>query len=110
MRGGKRPGAGRKRGSLSKKTTEIAQRVIAEGITPLEVLISSMRAALIEGDRDKACQWADRAAPYVHPRLAAVEHSGNADNPLAFEVVSGVTRISDMMDDADTDGAEQTTH
>jgi hypothetical protein len=35
-RGGKRPGSGRKKGSATKKTREIADRAAAEGITPLE--------------------------------------------------------------------------
>jgi hypothetical protein len=34
-RGGKRAGAGRKPGSLTKKTREIAERAAADGITPL---------------------------------------------------------------------------
>ena len=109
MRGGKRPGAGRKRGSLSKKTTEVAVRAIEGGITPLEVLLKSMRAAWQANDKDKACQWAERAAPYVHARLAAVEHSGNAAKPLAFEVISGVMRGSDIVTDDDGD-RPQTTH
>lgn len=110
MRGGKRPGAGRKRGSLSKKTTEIAVKAIEGGITPLEVLIKSMQAAWKANDKDKACQWAEKAAPYVHARLAAVEHSGNKDNPLAFEVISGVMRGADIVTDDDTDSRPQTTH
>lgn len=70
-RGGVRPGAGRKRGSVSKKTTEIAQRAAASGITPLEYMLKVMRdskkAASVRMDAAKAC------APYMHPRLSAIE-------------------------------------
>lgn len=41
--GGKREGAGRKPGSLTKRTREIAERAAAEGKTPLEVLLENMR-------------------------------------------------------------------
>jgi len=32
---------------------------------------------------------AKAAAPYVHPRLAAIEHGGNAEKPMRMVVVSG---------------------
>src|ERR1700687_2675729 len=41
-RGGKRSGAGRKRGSLSRKTRVIAERAAVDGITPLEVILRTM--------------------------------------------------------------------
>lgn len=74
--GGKRPNAGRKAGSATKKTREIADKAAAEGITPLEVMLEAMHAFRDTGDLDKAAGFAKDAAPYVHPRLAAVEHSG----------------------------------
>ena len=42
-RGGKREGAGRKPGSLTTRTREIAERASAEGKTPLEVMLDNMR-------------------------------------------------------------------
>jgi hypothetical protein len=86
-RGGKRAGAGRKRGSLTKKTREIAERAAADGITPLEVLLGAMREAWASGNRTLAAGFAKNAAPYCHPRLAAIEHSGKA--------VREVTAMSD---------------
>ena len=41
--GGKRIGAGRKPGSLTKRTREVAEKAMAEGKTPLEVLLENMR-------------------------------------------------------------------
>ena len=42
-RGGKREGSGRKVGSLTKRTQEVAERAIAEGKSPLEVMLDNMR-------------------------------------------------------------------
>jgi hypothetical protein len=81
-RGGKRAGAGRRRGSLSQKTRAIAARAAAEGITPLEVILRTMRSAWARASKNGetvtsfkdaliAVAMAEKAAPYVHPRLAA---------------------------------------
>jgi hypothetical protein len=73
--GGYRPGAGRKRGSLTAKTREIAEAASAGGITPLEYMLSVLRNEL--ADPKERFAAATAAAPYIHPRLAAVEHSGD---------------------------------
>ena len=98
-RGGKRQGAGRKKGALTKKTQEVAAKASAEGITPLEVMLENMRfahqgadeilAKISDGDtasiadmkalldlRKIACECAKDAAPYIHPRLAATTIDG----------------------------------
>jgi hypothetical protein len=41
--GGKREGAGRKLGAVTKRTREIADRALAEGKSPLEVMLDNMR-------------------------------------------------------------------
>lgn len=85
MRGGKRPGAGRKKGSVTKATVyrqEMLAKAAAEGISPLEVMMTAMREAWEAGDKEKAVQVAEKAAPYIHAKLAAVQHSGDADNPI----------------------------
>ena len=79
MHGGSRPGSGRPRGSQNKRTQarlKIVEHAAAEGITPLEVMLQTMRALWAEGSDDSrlaACKIAEDAAPYVHPRLSAVE-------------------------------------
>lgn len=75
-RGGARKGAGRKAGSATTKTREIADKAVAAGISPLEVMLEAMNSFRASGDLEKAASFAKDAAPYVHPRLAAVEHSG----------------------------------
>lgn len=89
-RGGARPGAGRKKGALTKRTQEIVAKASAEGITPLEVMLGAMREAWDNGDKKEAATIAKDAAPFVHPKLAAIEHSGNQDRPVTFEIVTGV--------------------
>lgn len=73
-RGGKREGAGRKAGSATTKTREVADKAASEGLTPLEYMLTMLRN---EGASQADRMWAaEKAAPYVHPKLAAVEHSG----------------------------------
>ena len=71
-RGGRRPGAGRKPGSATRKTREIAERAAAEGITPLEVMLEDMRAKYAAGDLEAAADRARDCAPYMHPRLSSI--------------------------------------
>jgi hypothetical protein len=69
--GGARPGAGRKKGSATAKTREIADRAAAEGVTPLEFMLQVMRD--VTAERSERLDMAKSAAPYIHPRLSAVE-------------------------------------
>ena len=60
---------------------------------PLEVLLHTMRSLWDDGgaeldDRLKACALAEKAAPYLHARLAAVTHSGDDDAPAIKLAVS----------------------
>jgi len=72
-RGGARKGAGRKPGSATKKTREIADRAASAGITPLEVMIETMLMLRKAGEHEKAAMIAKDAAPYVHPRLSSID-------------------------------------
>jgi hypothetical protein len=82
-KGGYRAGAGRKKGAATIRTRQIANELARAGETPLQLMINAMR---------ELCQWAqsapttevriertlaavavaEKAAPYIHPRLAAV--------------------------------------
>lgn len=84
--GGKREGAGRKPGTANVKTREIANKALEEGISPLEVMLSAMRKAYDSADYKEAATYAKDAAPYVHPRLAAVEHAGPGGGPIQHSV------------------------
>jgi hypothetical protein len=75
MRGGAREGAGRKAGTANVKSREIADKAAAQGLTPLEYMLAVMRND--EADSGRRDDMAKAAAPYIHARLAAVEHKGN---------------------------------
>jgi len=81
-RGGKRLGAGRRPGSASKRTREIADKAAAEGMTPLEVMLRAMKEHAEALRWDQAASVAKDAAPYIHPRLAAIEHAGPGGGPM----------------------------
>lgn len=83
-RGGKRQGAGRKVGSATKRTREIADKALGEGLTPLEYMLTVLRDESAE--RSVRLSAAKDAAPYVHPRLAAVEHTGKDGGPIQVTI------------------------
>jgi len=75
--GGKRKGAGRKVGSTTKRTREIAELCAAsKDLTPLEVMLLAMKNHAEAKQWDDAAKIAEKAAPYMHPRLSAITHNG----------------------------------
>lgn len=75
-RGGKRPGSGRKKGSVTpatKRRQDVALQALQAGKTPLDVLLEAMRDAYALGGAIGAMQFAKEAAPYVHPKLSSIE-------------------------------------
>jgi hypothetical protein len=82
-KGGSVPGAGRKPGATVVRSRKIANDLAREGLTPLHVMIDTMRelcqqAANAPTARERiekklaACAVAKDAAPYIHPRLTSV--------------------------------------
>lgn len=89
-RGGRRPGSGRKKGTPNKKTAAVIQAVEEGGVMPLDYMLDVMRSP-IPTDAEPTVEVAMRglrfeaakaAAPYVHPKLSAVEHTGKGGTPL----------------------------
>lgn len=79
-RGGARSGAGRKPGAVTKKTREVADSLIGEGITPLEFMLKVLRnEQKTEAERFEA---AKHAAPYCHAKLAAVEVKADVNTTI----------------------------
>ncbi len=74
-RGGARPNAGRPPGVRNRKTVEKLRALESGGILPLDYLLSVMRDP--NAEFETRLDAAKSAAPYVHPRLAAIEHSGD---------------------------------
>jgi hypothetical protein len=82
MRGGHRKGAGRPKGAATKRTRKIADRESQNGITPLEVMLRAMREHAGKKDWDAAASIAKDAAPYMHAKLASIQHSGPKGGPI----------------------------
>ena len=102
--GGPRKGAGRKAGSITKQTAikrkaikEAVEAARAEGETPLEYMLRVMRD--VTADEKRRDSMAVAASSFIHPRLAAVEHSGNEDKPVSFMIMSSVPRPDDDAED-----------
>ena len=121
--GGKRDGAGRPAGAITKRTREVAERALATGMTPLDVMLDNMRhfqqvaldaEATLDGLtadefseqvpedaspeeqfkfllaqvkktvglRQAAQDAARDAAPYIYPKLTAVDMRGKVDGEM----------------------------
>lgn len=92
-RGGARPGAGRKEGALTKKTRAVAEAIAATGSTPLDTLnklrvwseglfdkaVADQDQAAALAAAEFAADIANKQAPYVHPKLSAIEAKVDAD-------------------------------
>jgi hypothetical protein len=86
-RGGPRPNSGRKPGQATKKTREIADAAASTGLTPLEYMLSVMRGVdpldpTLKVPIERRDDMANRCAPYIHPKLQAMEHRGNELMPI----------------------------
>src|SRR5262249_59799061 len=68
-RGGARPGAGRKKGSVNRATAEARAAAAKTGEMPLEYMLRIMRDPKASNTRRD--EMARTAAPYLHPKLVA---------------------------------------
>lgn len=116
-RGGARAGAGRKPGSKSRTTPTkervtavndaIVARVSGEKLDPVEAIMETVewavrqwRACADACDSETAALWAERvsewggkAAPYIRPRLAAVEARVNVNVTIFERIERGRQRL-----------------
>jgi hypothetical protein len=88
MAAGKKTG-GRQRGVPNKATAKRQEEVEASGLTPLDYMLSLLRDEAL--GQDVRFEAAKSAAPYVHPRLAATQVTGELalidvlDEPMPSE-------------------------
>lgn len=81
-RGGKRQGSGRPPGAHNKRSREIAEKSARRGITPLEYMLKVMRSRSKNVTDERRDDMAKAAAPYMHPRLNAIQHTGKDGEPI----------------------------
>lgn len=69
--GGPRPGSGRPKGSVNKRTRELRAHVAASGLSPMDFMLQVM----VDPKADPAMRLeaAKAVAPYVHPRLNSTD-------------------------------------
>ena len=57
---------------------------LLEGLTPLEYMLTLLRDI---GSPPEIRRWAaEHAAPYIHPRLAAMTHTGPNNGPIQYQI------------------------
>lgn len=83
--GGKRPGAGRKKGIPNRRTVELQEKIASEGITPLDFMLQTMRDE--KQPHPVRMAAAAAAAPYVHAKLSSVEVGGPGGGPVTVEII-----------------------
>ena len=85
--GGRRPGAGRTRGVTAGTKHARLEKMLGKGSkTPLEYMLNILNDK--KTSPEKKMWAAEKAAPFVHPRLASVDQKvqGDKDEPLEIEV------------------------
>ena len=70
-RGGREKGTPNRRTAFARRVADMAAQ---SETTPLSYLLSVMRD--VEAPAEQRLEAAKAAAPYVHPRLSAIDHSG----------------------------------
>ncbi len=70
---------GRKKGTPNKATAKREAEIAKSGKTPLQFLLDRMRNS--KADMAERIECAKAAAPYVHPKLASIEHKGKDGGP-----------------------------
>ena len=96
--GGRQPGAGRPKGRRNTFTEAEKKKALARGLSPLEVMTDLMNhsykrwkaeARKRKPDKDvlmakqkATLEAAEKLAPYIHPKLAAVQHTGKGGGPI----------------------------
>ena len=90
---------GRKKGTPNKVPSAKRQAIMESGgDLPLDYMLRVMRDA--RADTERRDDMAKAAAPYLHPKLAAVEHTGKDGGPI-----ESVTRIELVPVTADGNGS-----
>jgi len=80
---------GRQKGTPNKATARREREIAKSGLTPLEYMLKVMRNE--KADPARRDDMAKAAAPYVHPKLAAVQHTGRNGGPIQHVDLTSLT-------------------
>ncbi len=75
---------GRVKGTPNKATAAKAEAIASSGLTPLDFMLDVMRDQ--RNPLHLRASAAKDAAPYVHPRLANIEHTGRNGGPIEMTI------------------------
>ena len=75
MAKGLKTGGGSRKGIPNRATAAKAAEIAATGETPLEYMTRIYRDESV--DKERRDRMASAAAPYIHPKLQAINHSGD---------------------------------
>lgn len=82
-KGGAREGAGRPKGTFAPAKKKLLDRIAAsDKKLPLEIMLEAMEEAYKAGGAIEAFPIAEKVAPYLHPKMQAVEVSGKDGKPI----------------------------
>ncbi len=97
---------GRPRGTPNKATAEREAEIEASGLTPLQHMLNILRdETASKQDR----MWAaEKAAPYVHPRLAQQQFKGPDGGKIVVQIVRFTDQAADEPERADGDDVKDT--
>ena len=83
--GGKRPGASRPAGAKTKKNWKsMEEMAVKYQHSPLDYLLAVLNNPMSSPERKMYA--AEKAAPFVHPRLASTTSKIGTDEPIAIKV------------------------
>lgn len=92
--GGARAGAGKKKGSQSRRSEEAMLLAEEKGVDPVEMLLDLTKWAYeqfqqsrTKDNADMVKDYAKECAPYVRPKLSSIEASGPDGGPIIVETI-----------------------
>ena len=81
------------RRSPNRKSHELARREVRKGLSPVEILMGMARHYYDEWeakpDKDPArlaMSMAEKAAPYMHPRMASIQNEHNVKGEITINI------------------------
>lgn len=92
LSGNKTGKPGRPKGTPNKATIKRQAEIAASGLTPLDYMLQILRDE--KSDIETRMDAAKSAAPYVHPKLATIAHTGPDGGALLVQIV----RLADAND------------
>ena len=98
--GGKRAGAGRPKGSRSRRSEAVAEKLLSQGKCPVDALVRLAEEAEANGDRLQAIGVWKAILPFVYPKPKAVEIDPEAVVELARLLSEAKIRATEGADDA----------